>query len=169
MLVKTIKQDRGGTLLIESMVAISVGVVGILGILALLSRSLGLHKEVGQKFIATYLAAEGIEVVKSLIDKNYVEGRAWNSDLADGIYRVEYKSTALATTTPPLLFSQVEGTYGYDSGRTTPFIRVVTIKNIDRDGDGGADEIKVKAKVEWRRRGGGIETVELEDHFFNWR
>ena len=64
------KKNREGSLLIESIVAISVAVVGILGVLGLLSRAFAIQRDVGQRFIGTYLASEGIEVVKGIIDTN---------------------------------------------------------------------------------------------------
>jgi len=168
-------KSRKGSLLVESIVGISIAVVGLLGILGLLSRSLAINKDIGQKFIATYLAAEGIEVVKSLIDKDYADGNAWNNTVKGGggggvgSYEVSYDSTVLnAVSGNPLLFDSTNGTYSYAGGNPTLFTRTVDILEIDNNGDGGTDEIKVNSIVQWSARG-VTQEINLEDHFFDWR
>ena len=84
-------KDRKGNLLIESIVAISVIVISFLGILSLLSRSLGINKDVSYKFIATYLAAEGIEITKSLIDKSFTDARKLTANM---IYHANQKKNS---------------------------------------------------------------------------
>jgi hypothetical protein len=167
-------KGRKGNLLVESIVAISVVIIGFLGVLGLLSRSLGINKDVSQKFIATYLAAEGIEVVKSLIDKDFVDGSPWNSCCSNGTWEVAYDDTVLtAAPVPPnpptsLLFDEADGSYNYLSGEPSLFTRVVEISEFDRNGDSRTDEIKVNSKVSWSRRGVDQE-INLEDRFFDWR
>lgn len=164
-------KDRKGNLLIESIVAISVIIISFLGILSLLSRSLGLNKDVSHKFVATYLAVEGVEIVKSLIDKNFTDGLAWNDCCSDGSWEVVYDSTILipASVPPnPLLFDKTDGSYNYVTGNPSSFTRVVEISELDRNGDDRTDEIKVNSKVSWSRRG-SVQEINLEDHFFDWK
>ena len=86
-------RGKEGSLLIESIVSINIALIGLLGVLGLLSSSLSLNRDMGQKIIATYLAAEGIEVVKNLIDLNYVDGNvAWNERINTGSYELSYNS-----------------------------------------------------------------------------
>ncbi len=167
--MKNFFKNREGNLLVESIVGISIAVVGLLGILGLLSRSLAINKDVGQKFVATYLAAEGIEVVKSLIDKDYADGNAWNTTVTGGSYEVSYDSTVLgAVSGNPLLFDPANGKYSYAGGNPTLFTRTVDVLEIDNNGDGGTDEIKVNSVVQWLARG-VTQEIDLEDHFFDWR
>ena len=65
--LKTLKGDDGN-LMIESIVAITLIVIGILGIMSLLAKSANLSHYVSHSFEATYLAAEGIEMVKNTLD-----------------------------------------------------------------------------------------------------
>ncbi|HXF44000.1 MAG TPA: hypothetical protein VNK70_00830 [Candidatus Paceibacterota bacterium] len=161
-------KNRKGNLLIESIVALSIATIGIVGILGLLSQSVGLNKEVSQKFVATYLAAEGIEVVKSLIDKNVADANPWNEGIAGGDYELSFDGTALVPFSgTPLKFDSDTGVYGYGDGVATPFKRKVSITEIDLD-EGGTDELKVVSSVTWTGRS-GEESVVLEDHFFDWR
>ena len=71
-------RKSGGYLLVESMIGISIAVVGLLGILTLLSRSVGLSRVVGNQLTANYLAVEGVEISKNIIDTNVIQGNPWN-------------------------------------------------------------------------------------------
>lgn len=155
---------KRGQLLIESMVAISIIVVGLLGLLGLLSRSLSLNRVVSDQFTANYLAAEGIEATKNIIDANTIQCLPWNSGLENGDFQVNYDSQKLESTLgQPILFDAQTGRFGYSSGKPTTFVRVVKIKLVS------SEEIQVNAVVNWVTRGGGKFEVNVEDHFFNWR
>src|SRR5665213_3037246 len=60
--------NHGGQSLVEVMLALSVLTVGFLGILTLLAQSIHISKTLSDQTTAAYLAAEGIEVAKNLID-----------------------------------------------------------------------------------------------------
>ena len=155
---------KKGQLLIESMIAISIIVVGLLGLLGLLSRSLSLNRVVSDQFTANYLAAEGIEVVKNIVDANTVQKQPWNLGLANGEFQVSYDSVQLESTLrQPLVFEEGTGRYSYGFGRPTSFVRTIKIELLSQD------EIKVNSLVNWTTRGGGKFEVNTEDHFFNWR
>src|ERR1051325_3403499 len=64
-------QNEDGSLIIESLIALSIALIGLVGVLAFLSQSIKVNTQVEQRFVATYLAAEGLEIVKSLIDLDY--------------------------------------------------------------------------------------------------
>ncbi|MBI5732489.1 hypothetical protein HY967_00830 [Candidatus Jorgensenbacteria bacterium] len=80
--------------MVEAIVAIMIAIVGLFGIIQLLTRSLALTREKSDEFTAIYLAAEGIEIVKNLIDVNYTTQppgtRVWNEGITDGSYEFEY-------------------------------------------------------------------------------
>lgn len=156
-----------GQLLIESMIAISVMVVGLLGIFSLISQSLGLYRVAYEEYVAANLAAEGVEVVKNMIDTNIIVGGIpWNQGLAsDGDFGVQYDSRSLDPTlqSKALLYDASAGLYNYMSGTSTNFRRVVTVKNVS------SDEIQVNSTVTWKSKGAVTLNINLEDHFFNWR
>jgi len=154
---------KKGQLLIESLVAISVLIIGFLGIFGLLSRSLSLNNVISSQYIASNLAAEGIEVVKNLIDHNFIQYRAWNEGISAGFYEISFDSQNLEPNQNRfLLFNSSANTYNYQNGQPTFYKRLIEIQNIT------PDEIRVKSTVGWRIRGGSY-LVNLEDHFFNWR
>jgi type II secretory pathway pseudopilin PulG len=152
---------KKGQLLIESLVAISVLIIGFLGIFGLLSRSLSLNNVISSQYIASNLAAEGIEVVKNLIDANFIQNLPWNSGITDGSYGVSFNSTSLNDLQDQFLNLTPNNLYSYEAGQPTPYKRDIVIVN-------KGDEIQVNSIVTWQIRGGSY-SITLEDHFFNWR
>lgn len=163
------KTDNG-YLLMEVMVAISLLTIGFLAVLSLVSNSISLNRVVSDQFTANYLAMEGIEIVKNLIDSNYLNGNPWNFGFTSGSYEVDYQSSGLeANLSRRLLFDSVSGFYDYGGDSQTPFRRRIVISYPDCPAPNCENHIKVNSIVNWTGRGGGNFEVNLEDHFFNWR
>lgn len=177
-----IKSSRSGYLIIESMVALSLVLVGVLGIFRLLAASFGINRDLVNQVMAVNLAVEGVEIVKNMIDANFSAGLVWNAGLDSGIYEFDYACQSLTasidcarrlgslsgnrTIVPgsrTLLFDPTTGIYSYEGGESTPFERNIRIENL------GGYEIKVNALVGWHQKNREIQTLNLEDHFFNWR
>ena len=157
-------KPQGGQVLVEAIVAISILVIGLLGIFSLLSRSLSLNRVIADQSAATYLAAEGIELVKNLVDANAIQRRPWNLGINPGDYEMDFNDSALAANqNRKLNFDSESGQFSYDSGAPTAFQRLIVISQPS------PDELKINSLVNWITRGGGQFEVNLEDHFFNWR
>lgn len=155
---------KSGQALVESIVALSVLTMGLLGIITLLSQSLGLNRSVSDNYTATYLGTEGIEVVKSIIDANQIQGRAWNEGLMNGAYEVTYDSVSLTSNQDRFLrYEPATNLYSYAGSQATTLKRTVTIERIS------GDELRVLSRVTWTTRGAGSFDIVLEDHFFDWR
>ena len=175
-----ILNSHRGQVMIEALVALAVLTVGFVGILALLSRSLSLNRVIGDSYRATYLAAEGIEVVKNIIDTNIIAiiaGAAipWNDGFIDGELEVQF-NTAKADMSycaggcsplSSLNFDPTTSLYFYAAPESTRFTRLVTTQLINIGAS--SDAIRVVSRVEWPARGGGMSNIELEDYFYNWR
>lgn len=158
-------QQNKGYILIESIIAITIVVVGLLGIFSLLSRSLSLNRVVADRFVAAYLAAEGIELVKNMIDNNILAGKPWNAGFSSGNYEADFRSEKLAANQHrPLRLNLESGAYGYGEAEPTRFTRIIRI-TLSPDGN----ETTVGSRVSWVTRGGGTFDVNLEEHLFNWR
>lgn len=156
--------NNKGYILIEAIIGISIAIIGILGILGLLSRSASLNRVVADQFIGNYLAIEGIEITKNLIDANIIQQRPWNYGFNTGSFEVDYSSLNLEPNQDRrILFDSINKRYNYQTGTQTNFARTVNIELI------GSEEIKVNSVVKWTTRGSGKFEVNLEDHFFNWR
>ncbi len=158
-------RDNGGYILIESIIAITIVTVGLLGIFSLLSRSLSLNRVVADRFVASYLAAEGIEIAKNIVDNNILAGRPWNEGLALGPYEADYSDAALRSDAGGTLnLNPVTGAYGYKEPQLTSYRRTITTA-VSKDGE----ELTIGSRVAWTSRGGGKFSLYLEQHLFKWR
>ena len=152
----------------EALVAMTIVAVGLLGIFSLLSRSLSLNRVVSDRYVAAYLSAEGIELVKNKIDNNVINRRAWNSGITDGDFEIDaYGNLDLnrvnGSQASLLRFDNDKGSYGNDGDKVTRFRRKVNIELL-----GGGDELRVISIVSWVGRGEADFEVVLEARFFNY-
>src|SRR3989344_9094302 len=113
------QQSKKGQLIIEATVSTSIMVVGLLGIFVLVARSLNMYHTAAQEYVATNLAAEGIEVAKNILDANLINDRAWNYDfgVTEAKYYVQYNSETLddsvGSADKYLLYDPATGLYSY--------------------------------------------------------
>ncbi len=155
-------QGARGSILLESLIAITILTIGMLGIFSMLSRSVSLTRVVANQYIAAHLAAEGIELIKNTIDTNTLAGRPWNAGLASGIYEIAYDTPLEPDDDRTLFYDTTTGLYDYASGdEPTEFRRQIELARI------GADELQVNSRVSWVSRGSAEFNINLEDHFFN--
>lgn len=156
-------KNKSGQALIETLIAVSVLTIGFLGLITLLSQSLSLNRVVADSYTATYLGAEGIEVVKNILDSKSIDG---NWSLPEGSFEVAYDSSDLSIDQDRYLkFDPETNLYSYSGPyqSETRFKRKIEIKQE------GEDEIIVTSRISWTTKGGGNFSLELEDHFFNWK
>jgi hypothetical protein len=179
------RQNRSGQLLIEAMVAVSLLLVGLLGVFAVLSQSLGLNRVATDQHIAVQLASEGVEIVKNIIDKDARMGTGsfaqslsgaigdvtldYTTDLTEG-----YEIQAYSAANPAYLrLDPTTKRYGYRQGDITKFKRYVKLSFCSDPGEvacvGESKIVRAKSVVEWDARGGLLGHVEVEDVFYDWR
>lgn len=179
-------KNQRGNILIESIVSISLILVGLLAVLGLVTSSIRETKNISLKETATYLAAEGIEVTKNLIDTDVAsQYRSWNNILTStgrttNSLSLQYDSifdTNSNIYTDVIFLGGVEssqkltrnestGFYHYDTSALdvqTLFSRTVYISRGATD-----DELIVRSVVKWTDQG-IVQKVTLEDIFTNWR
>ncbi len=174
-------RNRNGQSLVEAMIALSVLVTGFLGIMTLLSQSFFLSRTTSDRLIATYLASEGIELAKNLIDHDVYAGNGWGVCFAvpvggSGDYEVDYATLTQGQNCPPavysgryLIFDQTAHLYGYNFASTSTDDLAVT--DFTRDirvavpAASQGNEIVVTSIVGWSNG----QNIILEDHFYNWR
>ncbi len=177
--------SRRGQTLVEALVALSILTTGFIGIVGLLTKSFQLNRTTGNDTQATYLASEGIEVAKSLIDHDVYTGLAVGSDDwgqcfdlgsgATGYFKLEYDTTTCPPPeyfgstnylSDPLYFNASSDVYTYDTlgAAKTNFAREVVIT---MPAATYPNEIDVQSTVTWTD-GGQSNTITLEDHFYNW-
>ena len=180
--------SRSGQSIIEAIVAIAVFTTGFLGIASLLARTLFLNRVVADQVTATYLASEGIELAKNLIDHDTFEAFAgdtnfgWGNCFAQPNNDVEldYKTIAsdpndcgqlptFVGNGDKLLFDPMSHLYYYSfdtplgsSPITTDFTREIRV------GENG-DIITVDSIVRWSTATVTNQSLVLEDVFYDWR
>lgn len=156
------KNGNSGFTLIEAMIAVTLIISGITGLLVLVNRSMGFAILASNQLIAANLAQEGIELVRNIRDNNWMNNENWLNGLEDGTYQIDYINNELSINTEqPLLFDEVVG-YNYTQGDATFFYRKIELTMIN------ANELRVKSIITWSAKGAkNFETV-TEDHLFNW-
>lgn len=161
-------KKQKGQLMVEAMVAVSLMLVGLLGIFGVLSRALGLARVAADQYIGVNLASEGIEVAKNILDTNIEQGNAWNFGFQVGTAYVDYNSENLLDCSDgDLFFDPVTGLYNCDgNGRPSKYSRELTITIPEGEAD---KYLKVVSTVRWIGRGGVDSEVSVEDHFYSWR
>ncbi len=166
---------KKGSLMIEAMISISLLTIGLLGIFTLITRSIHTNKDIQNRVTATYLAAEGIEVMKNIIDSNVetayqdVGSTTWNASIV-GNFEVQFDSRlnvnltklTTASSTNYLKFNKNNGVYSYTGGYESPYFRTIKVEGIT------SDSVRIKSFVEWTSDG-NRQQVYLEDIFTNWR
>jgi len=179
-------RSRKGQSLVEALVALSILMIALLGIEALLTRSFLLDRVTTDQTKATYLASEGIEIAKSLIDHDVYEDIAtggnaggWGACFPVGVgspgdnYQFDYTQVNCPPLNnydgTPLEFDSTTGLYGYGSKglygaslTPTSFVREIHIT------EPSANEIDVQSIVTWSTGSVTNQSLTLEDHFYNW-
>jgi len=132
------KQNTGFTL-VETLVAISIFTISILGLMSVMARGVSDTSYVKQKVVAGYLAQEGIEYVRNKRDTDvlYPGGGDW------GIFVGE-------TISYPVVGSDFSG-----------FTRTIQKSVIS------ADAVKISSTVTWTQ-GSGQHSVTFTENLFNW-
>jgi type II secretory pathway pseudopilin PulG len=181
------KKLSSGQSLVEVMIALAVLTSGFLGILTLLSQSIAISKTVGQQTTATYLAEEGIEIAKNLVDHDMYAHIAnpavigWGNCFsvqapfsAGGKYELDYTTTDCTAIRPYsasdlLEFNPTTNMYLYAYNDPLPGgVPTIFSRDIQVIPDPSIPEITVNSIVSWPGLGGVVQSVNLEDHFYNW-
>ena len=177
---------RRGQTLIEALVALTILMTGFVGITTLLVKSFELNRITSDDTQATYLASEGIEVTKSIIDHDVYGGIAdggsgatgWDASFSQsGYYNLEYDSTSTAGTysstawNAPLYFNPSQGYYELTDNAgdvLTDFVRNIKVTNVALASSPGTPMIDVQCTVSWTN-GIASNQVTLEDQFYDWQ
>lgn len=175
--------------MVEAIVAISLLTVGFIGIAGLLSQSLFLTKVTSDQTTATYLAAEGIELAKNLVDHDiYMHiaslGSGFGSCFANNLvsplspgglprdYELDYTSMDCNKSyfnTDMLQFDPVTGLYSYAPPVANNPVGTKFNRDIRVSWSANGAELTVNSIVTWSTGTFTSQSINLEDHFYNWR
>lgn len=165
--MKNNQQEKGFTL-IEVLLALSIILIGIVAVFRVEVYVMEAARIANAKFKATFLAQEGMEVVKGIRDSNWLNERAWDAGLgATGNSNVEYNSFAL-NNVPDNLYLDGSDIYTHNSVGTTPtiFSRHIEITYlVDSD---GITYMQAKSVVDYVLKG-QIRSIVVEEHLYDWR
>jgi len=179
--------NKGFTIL-EVIVAIFLLTVGIFGSYALITQTIFSSTQVSEKLIASYLAQEGIEIVRNIRDTNWLErledpvhpwdegltncsgscnGTTGNGCIVDYNHSYDpadpYHPVLPQYTGVDVLNIDNSGFfYVYSVGTPTKFKRKVVIN------PNGSDILNVCVYVEWQEKGITHSTMVRED-LYQWR
>lgn len=146
--------------LLEVMVAISIFLIGILGVYAVIPRIIAIGQVNTFRFMASQLGREGIEIVRNIRDTNWLAGDDFDEGLSDGVWRVQYNKDFLLSPVDEPLKVDGNGFYNYDSGSLTNLKRKVTLSHPT------ADSLRVKIEISWPGKGSPLQ---LEEILYDWR
>jgi len=175
-MIKKISKKRGFTI-IESLVAISILVVAVVGTLTAVQSSISSHIYSKDQVIAFYLAQEGFEHIRNLRDQNRLNGLHWlsgvaedsddpcsfgNACIVDPLLVYSPTRCSGVGNCPVLRQDNEEGYYGYHaSWSPTNFKREITLTSVNEN------EIAITVEVSWSK---GLVQREFRarENLFNW-
>ena len=158
-----------GFSLIEVVTAIFILTVGVGGAFSLIYQTLSAVYIVRSGLTASFLAQEGVEIIKNLRDNAWLESRAatstsWLANLSEagGDYEVDYTTDYLSRSNNSTYMKiDSNGFMNYSSGDNTNFIRSVALTNVS------TTTVKVVVTVEWET-GGRDHSLEVVENITNW-
>jgi len=155
------QKENSGFTLLEVLTSVFVLVITSLTIFSLLSASIFSLSSLKDRFVAFYLAQEGIEIVKNIRDSNFLQGASWLSGIGTGDKQGDYLSTSLSPYSDTYLKQNSSGFFQYGSGSDTKFKRKINVTQID------ANRVRVTVEVSWMEKG-RPQSFTLVEEITNW-
>lgn len=188
--IKKFKRIDKGFTLVETLVAVSIFTISILGLLVVLSQGISNTNYAKTKIIASYLAQEGVEYIRNMRDTYVLYDLAdsqtgWNTfnarllsascQASNGCYfddqgldftDPDQPMTGITVaicggSCPELKYDSTTGKYGYASGANSGYTRKIKITQVS------ADEMKVFSTVFWKQGSGNYNMI-FSESLFNW-
>jgi prepilin-type N-terminal cleavage/methylation domain-containing protein len=169
--------NKQGFTLLETIVAIAILTLAIMGPLELAVRSIGMAGISKNQIVAFYLAQDAMEYIKNVRDANFLTaGNNWLDGLsfcvsADGntSCNVDVPNSVISAcsgTCEVLRYSNSEHYYSYSpTSEASVFTRTVKITS---PVGGNNNEAKVQVILSWREKTGQKDFT-IEDNIFNWK
>jgi prepilin-type N-terminal cleavage/methylation domain-containing protein len=184
-------QNNKGFTLVETLVAISIFSVSLIGLLNVLGSGISNTNYAKKKIVATYLAQEGIEYVRNIRD-TYVlysatSAAGWTAFInklnaagcGNTTYGCYFDDQTLdftnpnkpvtnipfyacsAPACPGMTYDPTYAKYNYLSGSAAGYTRVLIFSPVN------ANEVKITSKVYWGQ-GSGTYNISFSENLFNW-
>lgn len=158
--------SKNGFTLVE--VIVSLGIISLVSVSAMSAVSLSLTSaaKIKNDLIAAGLAQEGLEIVRSIRDRDWHLGSSFGASLPNGSYLVDWSSQSLLSFSGTFLKKDSNGLYGYGTGQDTIFKRKIIIENSAQNP--ATVEKAARVEVSWQEKS-GPKTIQAELRLFNWR
>lgn len=177
MNTKITKQNTGFTL-IETIVSLAIFSSSIVALISVTASGVADTNFAKNKLTASYLAQEGVEMVRNIRDSISLSGGTpWlqfiTTDLAlctspNGCM-IDPKTlirTACTTSLCSPLNYETDGFFG-TTGSASPFTRVIKVKDIGSFVTPPQNEIKITSTVNWNQ-GSSPRSVTYSENLFDW-
>jgi len=185
------KRCKRGFTLVETLIAISIFSMSIVGLMSVLGGGISNISYAKEKIIAGYLAQEGLEYIRNMRDTYVLYSisaqTGWtdfNNNLIDtsacqfavGCYVGDLNGEAFTNPNQPMasiaviacggscpsfLYDTETGKYNYETGTDSGFIRRINVTHPS------ANETKIFSTVYWTQ-GSGDYSITLTENLFNW-
>ncbi|RJQ13830.1 hypothetical protein C4553_02175 [Candidatus Parcubacteria bacterium] len=173
--------------LVEVLVAVSVLLLGTVGVMSLLATAITTAASAQSNLIAAYLAQEGIEIIRKIRDENFIANKNMDQQIpGGGSRRVDWIQAGASPgnqllggdpqqnkTTPnygsctKLKYDPIYG-YNYSFGTDSVFCRNIYITKNTVVSTSSTDELIIEAQVVWSQRG-FVKHFIAENHLIDWR
>lgn len=173
-------KSSAGFTIIELIIAIFILSFSIFGVYNAFSTIIVLTHGVSDRFMAAYLAQEGLEIIRNIRDNNWISGHGnWRRglDVCEDGCEADYTTETTLPGATPLAPWAVNGTflkinesgfYNYSDGPNTRFKRKITTTFL------GNYIIKVSVLVTWEEKPTILNpsatsgVIEVEETLYNW-
>ena len=163
---KNNKNQRGFGL-VEMIIAIGIVGIGIVGTFSMISRFSEQSKIVRDSFVASYLAQEGIEIVKNIRDTNILNSRDWDSEIdCSAGCEADFDDNSLSSWVSGkfLYLENTTGMYKYIDSPSTSDIKTYYKRMITTVRSG--DEIDIMITIYWEDK--SIKSIMIRSKIYNW-
>jgi len=169
----SMNMKQKGFSLLETLVAIGILILSLLGPLTLASYSINSAILARNEITVFNLASEALEIVKNKRDENVFQGADWLAGLsycssANGCFvdfavssPYGYAFGPCSASCPILRRDPISGLFNASSGEESVFARKVIIDNVT------SDEAKIRVEITWKEKLASRSFV-LETNIFNW-
>lgn len=165
------KSKKNGFSIVEVMVSITILTIGLLGVSSLVIQNIKVQRINKNDLVASMLAQEGLELVRNLRDKNWLDqsNPDWRAGINDDddTFAIDYFLSSQDFNPDYINDSETklylkDGFYAHDpTGASTIFSRLISITDY-------ADYMAASSTVRWTMAGKTSDYV-LETRFYDWR
>jgi len=177
--MRKILKNNSGFSLIELMAAVAIISTSMVAIFSLIIQNIQVQKINKDILIASMLAQEGVELVRSIRDENWLtEGDdVWDGiDELDDTFSIDINFNIDRNPDTPSdigarLYLNANDFYDHvNTGAPTQFYRLITItpSGTDTDGDGNDDSVSVASNIQWISNGHPKNYI-AEALLYDWR